>query len=117
MRSAVCGRLGSRELATTPARMKYGIKYVSIGNRHLSERNIMSRPDRALFPAIGLLALTALANALDELPRSTPEEQGVSSAQIVSFVEAASREIGSLHSFMLVRHGNVVAEGWWAPYG
>ena len=21
-----------------------------------------------------------------------------------------------MHSFMLVRHGHVVAEGWWAPY-
>ena len=21
-----------------------------------------------------------------------------------------------MHSFMLVRHGNVVAEGWWSPY-
>jgi hypothetical protein len=20
------------------------------------------------------------------------------------------------HSFMMLRHGNVIAEGWWAPY-
>src|SRR5579883_3030502 len=31
-------------------------------------------------------------------------------------VEAADKDIDSLHSFMLVRHGHVVAEGWWAPY-
>ena len=24
--------------------------------------------------------------------------------------------IDAMNSFMLVRHGNVVAEGWWAPY-
>jgi CubicO group peptidase (beta-lactamase class C family) len=50
------------------------------------------------------------------LPRSTPEAQGVSSAGILRFVEAADQTIDSLHSFMLVRHGQVVAEGWWAPY-
>jgi CubicO group peptidase (beta-lactamase class C family) len=26
-------------------------------------------------------------------------------------------QIQELHSFMLLRHGNVVAEGWWSPYG
>jgi CubicO group peptidase (beta-lactamase class C family) len=31
-------------------------------------------------------------------------------------VEAANTNIDSLHSFMLVRHGHVVAEGWWFPY-
>src|SRR5262245_51335392 len=50
------------------------------------------------------------------LPRSSPEAQGVSSAAILSFVEAADKSINSLHSFMLLRHGHVVAEGWWAPY-
>ena len=50
------------------------------------------------------------------LPRSSPEAQGVSSAAILSFIEAADKSIDSLHSFMLLRHGHVVAEGWWAPY-
>jgi CubicO group peptidase (beta-lactamase class C family) len=51
-----------------------------------------------------------------DLPRSSPEEQGVSSAAVLAFVEAADRDIDSLHSVMLVRHGHVVAEGWWSPY-
>ena len=51
------------------------------------------------------------------LPRSSPESQGMASGEILAFVEAAEREIDALHSFMLVRHGQVVAEGWWAPYG
>ena len=50
------------------------------------------------------------------MPRSAPEAQGVSSAGILSFIEAADRSIESMNSFMLVRHGHVVAEGWWAPY-
>ncbi len=49
------------------------------------------------------------------LPRSTPESQGVSSAQIRKFVEAADQKVHTMHSFMLVRHGQVVAEGWWKP--
>ena len=49
------------------------------------------------------------------LPRSSPEAQGVSSSVIRAFVEAADRQINTMHSFMLVRHGQVVAEGWWKP--
>lgn len=49
------------------------------------------------------------------LPRSSPEAQGVSSAELRAFVEGASKRINTLHSFMLVRHGQVVAEGWWKP--
>ncbi len=51
------------------------------------------------------------------LPRSSPEAQGIASGEILAFVEAAENEIDALHSFMLVRHGHVVAEGWWEPYG
>jgi CubicO group peptidase (beta-lactamase class C family) len=50
------------------------------------------------------------------LPRSTPERQGISSADILDFVDAADRQIDTMNSFMLVRHGSVVAEGWWGPY-
>jgi CubicO group peptidase (beta-lactamase class C family) len=50
------------------------------------------------------------------LPRSTPERQGISSAAVLAFVEAADREIDQMHGFVLVRHGHVVAEGWWSPY-
>lgn len=49
------------------------------------------------------------------LPRSTPESQGVSSTGILSFIEAADHQVNSMHSFMLVRHGKVVAEAWWSP--
>jgi CubicO group peptidase (beta-lactamase class C family) len=49
------------------------------------------------------------------LPRSTPESQGISSAGILEFIEAADAKVNTMHSFMLVRHGRVVAEGWWKP--
>ena len=50
------------------------------------------------------------------LPRSSPEAQGIPSAAILAFVEAAEKDVDALHSVMIVRHGHVVAEGWWAPY-
>ncbi len=52
----------------------------------------------------------------NKLKRSSPEAQGIASAAVLAFVEAADRDIDSLHSLMLLRHGKVVAEGWWAPY-
>ncbi len=50
-----------------------------------------------------------------DLPRSLPETQGTSSAQLHAFVDALDG-LNGLHSVMVVRHGHVVAEGWWAPY-
>ena len=50
------------------------------------------------------------------LPRSNPEAQGVSSSAVLAFVEAADKTVDAMNSFMLIRHGHVVAEGWWAPY-
>ncbi len=50
------------------------------------------------------------------LPRGGPESQGVSSSALLAFIEAADRDIDAMNSFMLVRHGRVVAEGWWSPY-
>ncbi len=43
--------------------------------------------------------------------------QGVSSSGILAFIESADESIDAMNSFMLVRHGHVVAEGWWSPYG
>jgi CubicO group peptidase (beta-lactamase class C family) len=52
-----------------------------------------------------------------DLPRSDPEAQGVPSKAILAFVEAAEAKIDAVHSLIVVRHGRVVAEGWWTPYG
>jgi CubicO group peptidase (beta-lactamase class C family) len=51
------------------------------------------------------------------LPRSTPESQGVSSRAILDLLEDAQRKNIELHSVMVLRHGSVIAEGWWKPYG
>jgi len=51
-----------------------------------------------------------------KLHRVTPGSTGVSPDSIIAFVDAVEQKVGGLHSFMLLRHGDVVAEGWWAPY-
>jgi len=67
-----------------------------------------------------LIVLSSVCFAADtsprNLPRSTPEKEGISSSAILAFVEAADAEVNTMNSFMLVRHGSIVAEGWWAPY-
>ncbi len=50
------------------------------------------------------------------LPRSNPEMEGVSSEGINNFIDAVSISKLELHSFMILRHGKVISEGWWNPY-
>ena len=50
------------------------------------------------------------------LPRSTPEAEGIASSAILDFLREADAQLDALHSVMVVRHGRVVAEGWWKPY-
>src|SRR5262245_21177495 len=66
--------------------------------------------------AVGPIAFAGERVSSSPLPRSSPEAQGVSSSALLAFIEAADRDIHAMHSFMLVRHGHVVAEGWWSPY-
>ena len=50
------------------------------------------------------------------LPRTTPEAEGIASDAIVAFLDALEEKKLELHSLMLLRRGNVLAEGWWTPY-
>ncbi len=60
--------------------------------------------------------LSAAEKSAFSFPRSSPEAQGIASSAILDFVEGAEAKVDALHSFMVVRHGCVVAEGWWSPY-
>ncbi len=59
--------------------------------------------------------LAAIACAAQPLPRSLPEAQGVSSTALENFVKGLDG-IEGLHGVVVVRHGQVIAEGWWNPY-
>ena len=48
--------------------------------------------------------------------RSIPESEGISSESILSFIDTVEKNKLGLHSFMVARHGKIVAEGWWDPY-
>ncbi|MEU7721579.1 serine hydrolase domain-containing protein [Streptomyces tibetensis] len=51
------------------------------------------------------------------LPSSSPAAQGVDAFGVHAFLDAleAAPEIEP-HSLMIMRHGHLVASGWWAPY-
>ena len=49
------------------------------------------------------------------LDRATPESAGISSNVLLDWVNELERKVSETHSLMVVRHGKVVAEGWWAP--
>jgi CubicO group peptidase (beta-lactamase class C family) len=87
----------------------------------------MSTNRRVFLKQLGLATVGTgiLASHTDEifasklkftLPRSMPEQQGISSSGILNFIEALEKSNMEFHSIMIVRHGHVVAEGWWAPY-
>jgi CubicO group peptidase (beta-lactamase class C family) len=41
----------------------------------------------------------------------------VAPSALAALASSLDREIDEVHSLMVVRHGQVVAEGWWDPYG
>ncbi|MGA8112694.1 MAG: serine hydrolase [Actinocatenispora sp.] len=50
------------------------------------------------------------------LPRATPSTRGVAAAGVSALLDALEARVIECHSMMVVRHGHVVAEGWWAPF-
>src|ERR1700726_1635872 len=82
---------------------------------------IMSTRVECRVLAAAIVLLTAVAPAMGgstgtALPRATPESQGISSAGLLALYSEADAKQFGIHGLMVLRHGNVVAEGWWAPY-
>ena len=65
---------------------------------------------------VALISISLIAQT-KSLPRSTPEQEGVSSESIVNLIDAFERKIEFVHSYMIVKNGKVISEGWWNPYG
>ncbi|HWZ04937.1 MAG TPA: serine hydrolase [Mucilaginibacter sp.] len=70
----------------------------------------------SLLALLLLLISNTFAQKTTFFPHSLPETEGVSALGIDSFLIAASRSRHEFHSIMILRHGKVVAEGWWNPY-
>lgn len=45
-----------------------------------------------------------------------PEEAGISSADISAFIEKLEEYELAMHSLIIIRHGKIVAEGYWKPF-
>lgn len=52
-----------------------------------------------------------------EFTRVSPESVGVPSKAVTNLLDELERKGIEMHSFMLLRHGKVYAQGWWEPYG
>ncbi len=70
---------------------------------------------------IQLIFALFLTSALSQpeaqaFPSSPPEQEGVSSTAVLSFIEHLEKHVDAVHSVMILRHGKVITEGWWAPY-
>lgn len=63
-----------------------------------------------------IICHSLFAQTKNSLPRSTPEEQGVSATAISAFLDSIAKNKIEFQSLMVVRHGKVIAEGWWNPY-
>ncbi|EYR62401.1 beta-lactamase [Actinotalea ferrariae CF5-4] len=60
---------------------------------------------------------TRAPSAAQALPLSAPRQQGVDARGVQAFLDAVEASAAiEPHSLMLLRHGHVVAEGWWAPF-
>lgn len=51
-----------------------------------------------------------------EWPRSSPEEQGISSARLAAMLETVQKENQGLHSVLVIRHGVLVLEAYVHPF-
>ena len=51
------------------------------------------------------------------LERTAPQAVGIPSEDVHALVDALIASGSELHGLMILRHGMVAAEGWWAPYG
>jgi len=70
-----------------------------------------------LLMLLSLLVYTGCSTPETKVETISPESLGVSSRVILDFIEAAEKNRpDDLHSFILMRHGKVAAQGWWSPY-
>lgn len=51
-----------------------------------------------------------------EFERVTPESVGIKSSSIEKLLDTLESGFTEMHGIMIMRHGKICAEGWWAPY-
>jgi Beta-lactamase len=63
-----------------------------------------------------VLGVSTRSQSRNAFLTADPEAEGVSSAGILAFLEAAGKTTNELHGFVFLRHGKLISEGWWSPY-
>ena len=81
--------------------------------RYAVEGDALAAPAAAQPSGPNLAPLPPVAN---KLPRASPESQGVSSQALLAFIEALDANVDTMNSIIVVRRGQVIAEGWWTPF-
>ncbi|MDO4539868.1 MAG: serine hydrolase [Syntrophomonadaceae bacterium] len=80
-----------------------------LDRRHNTTPIIPPYPHKTKFPEEGALE--------QPFPRCTPEEQGISSHYVADFLDELQKERGlDMHSIMILRNGQVIAEGDFGAY-
>lgn len=46
----------------------------------------------------------------------TPEQAGIPSSAVLRFIDRLEKKRLCMHSFILIRHGKIAAEGYWKPF-
>jgi CubicO group peptidase (beta-lactamase class C family) len=65
----------------------------------------------------GDVAAYAVGVGTEDLPHSTASAEGVDPAGLEAFLDVIERSADlELHSLIVLRHGRIIAEGWWSPY-
>ena len=95
-------------------------KSIGLNRRSLVKRLVLGTAGLSVVSSFPIRLSAGEAQVHQHLPRSSPEAQGVASSGVLKFLDAWAASGDSLHSephsFMMVRRGHVVAEGWWWPY-
>ena len=56
-------------------------------------------------------------NSRKPFETATPEEMGVSSSLILEYIDNLEKSETEMHGLMIMRHGKMITQGWWTPYG
>lgn len=48
---------------------------------------------------------------------AVPEAVGIHSQDILDYIDALERSNTEMHGLMIMRHGKLCTQGWWAPFG
>jgi hypothetical protein len=89
---------------------------MNTSRRDFIKTTVLGTLSLRLLPVLGPISKSVADDLPLSLPRASPESQGVSSKAMRHFIEALNASELKWHSFMLLRKGHVIAEGWWKPF-